>query len=80
MEIRLQKWGNSQGIRIPKSILDSLKIKTNDYLNIEKVDDKIVITIPKNNIVDLEKLFREYNGDNLAKDFEWDKPVGREIW
>ena len=34
MEARLQKWGNSDGIRIPKSILKSLNIKTNDILKI----------------------------------------------
>lgn len=47
MEARIQKWGNSDGIRIPSSILKSLNIKTNDILNIEKQDDKIVISIPK---------------------------------
>ena len=47
MEARLQKWGNSDGIRIPSSILKSLNIKTNDILNIEQVDDKIVISVPK---------------------------------
>ena len=33
MEIRIQKWGNSDGIRIPRNILKSLNIKTNDILN-----------------------------------------------
>ena len=47
MEARIQKWGNSDGIRIPSSILKSLNIKTNDILNIEQQDDKIVISIPK---------------------------------
>ena len=40
MEIRIQKWGNSDGIRIPSSILKSLNIKTNDILNIEEVNKK----------------------------------------
>ena len=44
MEARIQKWGNSDGIRIPSSILKSLNIKTNDILNIEKQDDKIIIS------------------------------------
>ena len=41
MEIRIQKWGNSDGIRIPRNILKSLNIKTNDILNIEEVNKKI---------------------------------------
>lgn len=47
MEARVQKWGNSNGIRIPSSILKSLSVKTNDILNIEQQEDKIIISIPK---------------------------------
>ncbi len=80
MEVRIQKWGNSAGIRIPSSILKSLKIKTNDVLNIEQQEDKIVISIPKKRKISLEERFKNYNGDNLAKDFSWDDSMGREIW
>ena len=37
MEARLQKWGNSVGIRIPHSILKDLNLKINDLINIEQV-------------------------------------------
>jgi len=80
MEARLQKWGNSDGIRIPSSILKSLNIKTNDILNIEQEDDKIIISIPKKKKISLADKFKEYKGDNLAKDFSWDESVGKEIW
>lgn len=80
MEIRIQKWGNSDGIRIPKSILKSLNVKTNDVLNIEQQDEKIIITIPKKKKISLAERFKNYNGDNLAKDFSWDESVGKEIW
>lgn len=80
MEARLQKWGNSNGIRIPQSILKALNLKTNDKVKIEKVEDKIIITIPKEKKVSLKELFDDYKGENLAKEFEWDDPVGREIW
>ncbi len=80
MEARIQKWGNSDGIRIPSSILKSLNIKTNDVLNIEQEDDKIVISVPKKKKISLEDRFKEYHGKNLAKDFSWDENVGREIW
>lgn len=47
MKIRIQKWGNSDGIRISSGILKSLNIKTNDILNIEQEDDELIISIPK---------------------------------
>ena len=80
MEARVQKWVNSNGIRIPSSILKSLSIKTNDILNIEQQEDKIIISIPKKKKISLADRFKSYNGKNLAKDFVWDESVGKEIW
>lgn len=81
MEAKIQKWGNSVGIRIPSSILKSLNIKTNDILNnIEQEEDKIVIRIPKKKKISLEERFNNYHGENLSKDFSWDDPMGEEIW
>ena len=80
MEARIQKWGNSLGIRIPSNILKSLNIKTNDILNIELDDNKIVISVPQKKKISLEERFKEYNGENLAKNFSWDESVGKEIW
>jgi len=80
MEVRLQKCGNSDGIRIPSSMLKSLNIKINDILNIEQVDDKIVISVPKKKKISLKDMFSEYKGNNLSKDFSWDESVGKEMW
>ena len=80
METRIQKWGNSDGIRIPSNILKSLNIKTKDILNIEQDGDKIIITVPKKKKISLEEKFKEYHGKNLAKEFSWDENIGREIW
>ena len=80
MEARLQKWGKTLGIRIPSTILKTLNLKTNDKVKLVCEDDKIVISKSKNNKISLEERFKEYNGDNIAKDFNWDTPRGREIW
>lgn len=80
MEVRIQKWGNSDGIRIPNNILKSLNIKTNDIVNIEQNEDKIIISVPKRKKISLEERFKEYNGNNLTKDFIWDESVGKELW
>lgn len=80
MEARLQKWGNSVGIRIPSNIIKSLNLKINDVLELKTDDKKIIITKSIKKTISLEERFKEYNGKNLAKDFEWDEPQGREIW
>lgn len=80
MEIRLQKWGNSSGVRIPSNLLKALNLKTNDKLELVQEDNKIVISKSKENKISLEERFKNYNGENLAKDFVWDEPKGKEIW
>ncbi len=77
MEIKLQKWGNSLGIRIPQAILKSLNVKANDLLCINQEDDKIIIRIPKKKKISLKEEFKKYNGKNLSKDFTWDESVGK---
>lgn len=80
MEARLQKWGNSVGIRIPSTILKSLNLKKDDVVELKQDENKIIISISKRKKISLREEFEKYNGENLAKEFEWDEPVGREIW
>ena len=80
MEARLQKWGNSDGIRIPSNILKTLNLKTNDIVDLKYENDKIIISKPKKTKISLEERFTKYNGENLAKEFSWDEQRGKEIW
>ena len=43
MYTNIQKWGNSQGIRSPKLILDKLGILENDEVELTTEDDQIII-------------------------------------
>lgn len=79
MEAKLQKWGNSDGIRIPSNILKELNLKTNDKVELVCEDDKIIITKSKNKKISLEERFKQYSGESMSKDFLWDESVGKEI-
>lgn len=80
MESRIQKWGNSNGIRIPKIILDSLDLKADDIVDIKREEDKIIITKIKKEKVSLKDRIASYDGPNLCEDFSWDDAVGKELW
>ncbi len=80
MEVKLQKWGNSVGLRIPNSLLKSLNLSMNDKVELKEEDDKIVITKSQQKRVSLEELFKNYSGGKLENTFEWDEPIGRELW
>ena len=47
MSYGVQKWGNSNGVRIPKVYLDALNIKSGDAINIVREENRIIITKAK---------------------------------
>lgn len=81
MTSRIQKWGNSQGVRLPKHILDSLNWEDNEAIVIITQNDRIVIErAERKEPLTIEKLFENYNGDYCPEEIEWGEPIGREIW
>ena len=43
MLIRVQKWGNSQGVRLPTKVLQEAKITVGDEVDINVEDGRIVV-------------------------------------
>ena len=78
MVTTVKKWGNSQGIRLPKHVLDSVDIKCGDDIVIE-VDNK-TITLRKATVKKIDALFADYDGDYVPEKLTWDAPVGHEVW
>ena len=83
MTTTIQKWGNSQAVRLPKAILESLFLKENDIVEIIAVNDSIVISkaIRKRRAkISLEERFKDYAGEYVCGEYDWGDPVGREVW
>ncbi len=77
-QVAIRAWGNSQGIRIPKDILEQMQLKVSDVLEIEVIDESIVLRkqfVHKT----FEERLAEYNGEITVCDFDWGEPAGREI-
>ena len=81
MQAKIQKWGNSQGIRIPKAFLEVMGMMENDIVELSRVEDNIVITkVKKEKNLTLEDIFRDYDGEYVAEEFNWGSLVGKEVW
>lgn len=81
MQVTIQKWGNSQGIRIPKAFLEALGMVENDIVELNRVDDNIVITkVKEKKELTLDDIFGNYDGEYAAEEFDWGSPVGKEVW
>lgn len=82
MEARIQKWGNSDGIRIPSSILKSLNLKTNDKVDLIQENDKIIISQPRKKHKTLEERFIEFeqlddNEKGIVESYDWGEDLGK---
>ena len=79
----IQKWGNSQGVRLPKSILETLFLQENDPVEITAENDFIIIkkaTRKRRAKKSLEERFENYAGDYHCVEYDWGGPVGKEVW
>lgn len=84
METRLQKWGNSDGIRIPSSFLKTLDLKTNDVVELIQEEDKIIILKQKKHLT-LEERFNLFeklpkSEKGLVEPYDWGIDLEREIF
>ena len=82
MLTKIQKWGNSQGLRLNKNLLSDAQLGVGDEVDIS-VKDGIIIVAPakmirgKHNLKDLvARIPKNYQAEEVG----WGKPVGKEVW
>lgn len=82
MVIKVQRWGNSQGLRLCKRILEDANITIGDDVDVVVRDGVIVIT-PVTRVrgkYSLESLVARIPRGYRAQEEDWGEPVGREAW
>jgi antitoxin MazE len=82
MVTRIQKWGNSQGLRLAKHVLEDANIAVGDDVAVTARDGVIVISPVKNirGKYDLQELVSRIPKRYRAGEVDWGKPVGKEAW
>jgi antitoxin MazE len=82
MITRVQKWGNSQGVRLSKELLSDVEINVGDAVDVAVRDGALVVT-PVRRVrggLDLEELVSRIPKGYKPGGFDWGPPVGREVW
>lgn len=77
----IQRWGNSQGIRLPKQLLDALHWELNEKITITPQDNRLILepAHPKKHQT-IAELFNGFDGQYNCSEIDWGQPVGKEIW
>lgn len=82
MVTKVQKWGNSQGLRFPKALLEDAHVKVGDAVQVSVQNQKIIIE-PLNKVrgqYNLRALISRIPKDYKAQEEEWGAPKGKEEW
>ena len=79
MNVTIKKWGNSQAIRLPKSITESLNIKENENVEIKVRNDEIIIKKTRRHR-SFEERMAGYDGNYDFAEMDTGKPTGREVF
>ncbi|WP_165173460.1 AbrB/MazE/SpoVT family DNA-binding domain-containing protein [Adlercreutzia sp. ZJ242] len=89
----LTKWGNSQGILIPKALCDQMELAIGDKLDITSHDGVLEIkparqAYQRTRKTSIDEVFKGWNGSYepppdltaFGAEVDWGEPAGNEVW
>lgn len=80
MQTRVQKWGNSLAVRIPKSVAALSHIGQDSILEMSVEDGRIVLLPAVPATFSLEELLEGITPENLHQEADTGASVGQEAW
>jgi len=82
MVTKIQKWGNSQGLRISKQLLESAHLTVGDEVDVD-LQNGVIIVAPVQQVrgkLRLDDLVRQIPRGYKPTGEQWGDPVGSEVW
>ncbi len=80
METKIQKWGNSLGVRLPKDLAQKTGISEGTIVTVSLSKKGLLVFKQPKQEVTLDDLLKSINKSNLPNEVNWGDRVGKEIW
>jgi antitoxin MazE len=80
MRTRIQKWGNSLALRIPKSFAAEAELEQDSLVEVSLVDGQLVVHRVAQPEWTLEQLLAGVTEENLHREIDTGPAVGNETW
>lgn len=80
MLTRIQKWGNSLGLRIPKSFAEEAGVQAGSPVDISLDNGCLVVRTARSRLYRLDDLLSGVKKDNLHEEIRTGDAAGREAW
>jgi len=79
MKTKIQKWGNSLGVRIPNAISKQKALRDGLGVSVLLKNNQIVIE-PLSEDITLDSLLAQVTDQNRHTEIDWSDARGNEIW
>lgn len=80
MQTRIQKWGNSLGLRIPKVLAEQSGVEAGSEVDLSIEEGDLVVRLRRSPRYELKELLQAVTAKNVYTEVETGEPVGREVW
>jgi antitoxin MazE len=80
MQAKIQKWGNSLAVRIPKALAAEANLGQEEVVDLAVEKGKLIIAPTKRQKYSLKDMVSKITNENLHKEDIWGPAVGREVW
>ncbi len=77
---KIQKWGNSLGLRIPKSFAEEAGVEAGSEVDLSVKDGELVVRPRRLPTYNLKDLLRGVTAENVHEEIDTGPRVGRETW
>ena len=78
MQVQVSKWGNSLGVRVPKTIAARVGLTEGARVDIDADGQTIVISVNRP-VFDLDELLEGMTPEAMHDAFDWGEDLGREV-
>jgi antitoxin MazE len=78
MLAKVQRWGNSQGLRLSKQLLEQANIAVGEDIEIVAKEGQIILKKTKK--FDLAEMVSRMPKDYQVQEESFGEPVGKEVW
>lgn len=80
MQSKVQRWGNSLAVRIPKGMAQETGLSAETAIDIRVTDGYLVVAPVRRPQYSLEAMLEEVTDSNLHGEADFGPATGREIW
>ncbi len=80
MRTKIQKWGNSLALRIPKSFAEEAEVEAGSVVDLSVAEGQLVIRPVRSQRFELHALLAGVKEENLHAEISTGEPTGREAW